>query len=1031
MTGSARRDVSVAGGRAELPRPLADEIVRSRLVESLARRWDVELTIVEAAGGYGKSVAIGQAIRDNDDDPSGIDVYARFRGSQDSVNVVAAALVDALTARRLVSTDRSTPPRSEWKSPGAAASAVASAVADLSPIDVCVCLDDVHLADDIDGAETFVGVLLDDLPVNGHVLLAGRSVDFVKRARRRAADALLEIDEGALTFDRDEIEAMAGRHGVEAETLALAAGWPAVTRLAVKPGFDASREFLLEELVAELPDATRRALFVAVTAGLASADLLDACDVDVDVAELVRSVPLLVEYDEGFGVHDLWQEVVDHLVDDSDATVLAGQIIDTLSATGRLPEAIGIAMRHNLVDDALTHIMSLFEDGDDRVTDEMVNRWIAGLGDGLADRPEADFLAGFRLRLAGEVADGAALLSRAAAGFETRGDVEAETTTVKELAMSSWLLGDPSIWSEASERSRRLIEAGSERMRHSMRSGRIAVLDLRADFDGIMEMYLQFDEFDEIGLRHAATVAVLVGDVPQAIEWAERLVDEFPKPLVRGQLDATYWQVGQPRIERLMRQRQSVDLGNARNQFLSLVFSSMMGACVGRVPDVRPVDSLSWSRSRERTFVALVHAAHDVLTASEDAAAAAFVERLDAIGHDDPLLRGELRRFLPYAYVLSPVDRAWMDDEDLSPLHTDVRALARALVSTREQPRVAVGALPSHEAIVAWFPLPWSVELAVRLAHAHDDRGVALAAALSGWIGAPVHRELRRFRDAVPALGRAADSILAVVPGPPAVMTRLTVCDVTSLHRDEVEHTVSRGRVRQALQLLTLRPWWTRSGLAHAMWPDLDEARAGANLRSTLRHLRLALEPDREAGEADFHLRHGDNRLTLHRSDWLEVDVWQIDEHLADAGVAESSGRIEEAIEFRLAAFGLWSEDAFAESRDIAEVEGVIAEYEHRVVGAAAWAAERLLSIGDHAGALATARLLLAHDPLSERAHDVRVGVHLATGDLSAAAISLRELIAASEAMGVAPSSGSEMLIRRYERRSGRHLQRSQDPTAG
>lgn len=1036
-------------GRTELPRPLADEIERDRLVEQLAQRWDVQLTVVEAAGGFGKSVAVAQAIRDNDADPSGIDVYARFRLSHESLETVSLDLVaelenchrainstgdgevdgggeDAGGGRRLFKRVRHDPATASG-----AAALVAGAIADHSPVDVCVCLDDVHLAVGITEAADFVTVLLDALPTNGHLLLSGRTVDMVKRARLRAADNLIEIGEEVLAFDDAEVGALAGRHDVAVDDLARAGGWPAVTRLAVSPGFDASREFLLEELVDELPADQRRAIFVAVTAGIATADLLRACDIDVAIADLLKSVPLLVDYDQGVGAHDLWQEVADHLVDQTEADFLARRIIETLAEGDRLPEAIQIAMQHDLVDEALAGIMRIFEDGDARVTVDMVNRWVAGLGNRLEGHPEADFLAGFQLRLSGDVAEGAQLLTLAAAGFEERGDVEAETTTVKELGMSSWLLSDPEIWLETVERSGRLVASGSERMRASMRAGRIAALDLQGDFDSIFEIYQQFEEFDEIGLRHAAAVAVLVGDVAQAVEWADRLVAEFPKPLVFGQADMTYWQVGRPRIEKLMRQRPSGDLGNARNQFLTVVFASMMGTCVGRVPDIAAVDSLAWSRSREQTFVALVHAAHDLLTGSEDDARAAFIARLDEVGHDDPLLRGELMRFLPYAYVMSPDDREWIDATDLSPLHRDLRDLAHTFLTARERPGSQVGALPSHDAIVAWLPLPWSVELAVLLAEAKDERAVPLAAALSSWIGAPVHRELRRLRSRAPELARASDSILAVVPGPPDVATHVNVCSGTTLRHGGADHEVSRRRVREALQLLTLGTTWTRSALAHAIWPDLDDARAAANLRSTLRHLRVALEPSREAGEADFHLRHSDNRLSLHRSEWLDVDLWRIDDQLADAQRAEASGRIGEAIELRLGVFGQWSVDAFAESRDIEEVEGVVADAERRVIGAACWAAERQLSVGDHSSALDTARRLLDFDPMSERAHDVRVGIHLAMGDLEAAAASVHQLIETSHAIGVAPSSGSEMLIRRYERRSGRQAHQSRGASAG
>ena len=57
------------------PSPLLDELVRVRLVEALAGRFDVPITVVVAGAGFGKTTALAQAIRANDAAPRGIDTW--------------------------------------------------------------------------------------------------------------------------------------------------------------------------------------------------------------------------------------------------------------------------------------------------------------------------------------------------------------------------------------------------------------------------------------------------------------------------------------------------------------------------------------------------------------------------------------------------------------------------------------------------------------------------------------------------------------------------------------------------------------------------------------------------------------------------------------------------------------------------------------------------------------------------------------------------------------------------------------------
>src|SRR5262245_40170772 len=123
------RQQSSGGRRAPLPpAPLRDELVRSRLVELLAVRYDVPVTTVVAGAGFGKTTALAQAIRANDAAPRGIDAWVACEAGDEDAGRLSSAIVSALgvTMRRGSPLDR-----------------VLGALGSVVPVDVCVVMDDL------------------------------------------------------------------------------------------------------------------------------------------------------------------------------------------------------------------------------------------------------------------------------------------------------------------------------------------------------------------------------------------------------------------------------------------------------------------------------------------------------------------------------------------------------------------------------------------------------------------------------------------------------------------------------------------------------------------------------------------------------------------------------------------------------------------------------------------------------------------------------------------------------------------------
>lgn len=1002
-----------AGPRIDgLGHPLPDEIVRERLVTQLAERWTRQLVTVRAPGGYGKSIALAQAIRDNEADPTGIDIYVRCRRARDS-------LIELESTIARVSATPSTPPVGAKD----LATRIIELMSSASPQQVCLSLDDVHVMHDAPEFTDLVEALIQGLPFNGHLVLAGRSLPPMRVAKLRASDDIAAIEETDLTFDNCELVELAAHHGVPSEQLASAAGWPAVSRLLVVADRDVSVEFMIEEVIARLTDSERTALGLAVIAAPATRSLLDEVAPDTDVEALIAAVPLMSDVgDGGVAAHDLWHEVLDSIIDADEQARLAERVVVFHDQQGDAHRAVDVALGCGLWKAALPLMMRVFGELDVNVDLAQIERWLASLPSAAEETPEWSFLAGLSARLHGEGHESTALIRRAAADFEACGDLEGATTAVLEMGLRSFMSNDEALWAEVIEIGARIIGAGGARMARVASMAGAVEAERLGDFAGALAVYESIDDRSALESGHAWMLAMLLGDLDRALVHLQEVVDQSPRLSAASQILVTRWDAGDPRPlltagpDALAR----LSVGSSRDAARRLTADVMIGANRGVHVDVGSIEFTGLDQSRQQALVALARAARDLFVEDELSVAERFEASLDEVGMEDPLLRGELRRYLPYPYILSRPCRTWLDEHDsLGPLQIQLRDLARAVLAGREGGKV--GELPSPQSILTWLPLPWSIELAVRLVGAGDARGTELIELLSDVTGAAAHDEVRRLRDRDDVLEPAASRVLAEIPGPPAQVTRLFVCRDFELRHDDGSAEDVRLRVRQLLTLLIVRSDWTRSQLIDVLWPG-DATRARTNLRTTLSHARRSIEPGRAAGEASFSLRQRADRIWLQRSAHLTVDLWEIEQLLDDADADAESGLIERALSRRRTALDLWAPRALDTIVELRGVEADVEARRRRVLAAGGWAAERLLAAGATGEALRVAGRLLEIDPDSERAHDVAIGAHLAAGEMAEAGMAVDAVREALDALDLAPSAGTLMLIRRYERRRAEHV---------
>ena len=231
------------GRRAPAPPPaLHDELVRTRLLEQIGRRFSVPLTTIVGGAGFGKSTLLAQAIRANRADPCGIDAWVSCEPDDGDAEHLVRAILAALDRH----SDRRDPMQR-----------VLDALGQLAPLDVCLVFDDVHeVRRRVVRRRPPRRPRAGRCPPHVHLVFSGRRQPPVPLARLRAAGQVVDVDVTELAFTDDEADALAELGGCEPSRLAglsALAGWPSLIRLWLSAPAGSAPQQLLEEIVAALP----------------------------------------------------------------------------------------------------------------------------------------------------------------------------------------------------------------------------------------------------------------------------------------------------------------------------------------------------------------------------------------------------------------------------------------------------------------------------------------------------------------------------------------------------------------------------------------------------------------------------------------------------------------------------------------------------------------------------------------------------------------------------------------------------------
>ena len=263
---------------------------RPELVATLQQGLEGRLVAVVAGAGYGKTTLLAQALQSTDR----IWVWCSCDARVGDPGALLAHVAEGIRERFPGFGTRLQLGGSAEEAVTELCNEVVETVSD----DFVLVLDDVHLLPP--PAVDCLSLLVDHLPPNAHLALAGRAPLPFSLARLRAL-RVLEIGEDRLAFDLGETAALVRSLGVEPDDAAVAGlhhrteGWAAGLILATQSGDTSSAglsaaqfDYLADEVLARQPPEVQEFLLDTSMLGRFSPELAAAVSGQADAADIAR-----------------------------------------------------------------------------------------------------------------------------------------------------------------------------------------------------------------------------------------------------------------------------------------------------------------------------------------------------------------------------------------------------------------------------------------------------------------------------------------------------------------------------------------------------------------------------------------------------------------------------------------------------------------------------------------------------------------------------------------------------------------------
>jgi LuxR family maltose regulon positive regulatory protein len=997
------------------------------------QRWERRVTVVAAGPGFGKSSLLVQAIDENALAPRGDDHWLGCDAGDGDHRTLADGLANAL---------RTDVPRLREHGdvgPTELGAALADSVWRSAPRQVCLMLDDVHEVPAHSPAAGLLSTLVDALPANGHMVLAGRQEPPVPLSRVAAQGWLARIDESELAFADDELESFARLREVPVNRVNDLGGWPALAELrTLGPGHGVDG-FLAEEVLSHLTDDERRAVAVLAAIGGADQALLDrVLDRRVDIAALASRIPLVTRDDRGWhAIHPLWSERLSVGILDADEVAEAQRRAGLALVARDLQQGAGLLIRAGADDDLRSALRTSCRAHALPASARGLGRLHRELPEEVRSTAEGELLAGIATA-ATDIDRGVELLESAAERFADPGEGGRDNelgllSAVEHLAICAH-------WREDVELLERLLPYADQltkipEAQGLLGLGQALLADTAGDARGLLAALDAIDRgalgpYWSPQVAWLRATALLALGFPEAARRGVEVAVAEAGPSLRGGLTMLEvnalthcgeYEAAGAALERMLSQ-----LAPAGNDHLLAIAHTMVASRCALDGDVERAEQ-HMARARQHagpsprpSLQASLLAAEATLALAvgdEHRAVELFVTQLaDHKLTEGRQAYGHLRR-IAMLYVLVPATREQFEQLELGPAYVTGRALAQALVAVREGGDLAPAAALTSEhwaAARAFLPVSWRAELACSAVAGGQSDAEALVKDL-GPVARPSLRQLADRSSAPRALRTWARTLLDALPTVPSAPLELGLLGPTGLRRDgrPVDHPHwRRERVRALLLVLVTRGGGTREELAGALWPDLDSAAAMRNLRVTLSYLLAVLEPDRADGAPSCFVRAEGSGLRLTGHEWLRVDAWEM-ERLLDLGAqAESLGEPSAALDSYRRAVDLYRGpyliDAGYEEWALPHRDRLVA----RFVAGAVRAGELTLAAGGPDEALQLVSRALEAEPWSEPAHRLAVAAHVARGDRAAARRAMDTCLRQLDELGVPPTEDTEIVFR-------------------
>ncbi len=999
-------------------------MLRPRLLEKLRSRFERPLTVVLAQAGFGKTTLLRQAVDENAISPLGVDHWLTCQADDSTLSFLAGGAFTALGADVPVPDD-----------PREAAVAIADAIWATAPQHVALILDDAHLiAPDSLGAQLLT-MLVEELPLNGHVVVAARPEFRFGTSRMVASGLALEIKEEELLFQHDEMTQFADSRGVPVEVLGGVGSWPGLVELTATVGSESVVSYLWEELLAQFPRERRRALGVLVAVGGADAEMAEALlGPEVDLDRVLDGLPLVVRAASGWrSLHGMWARALQHQLDSAEVAEMRRTAGLVLARRRQYHDAMDLLLDAGAWDDVRALITEVCEVCTPLVHTDVLEVWERRLPHELEGTPEQLLLAGMvaepthphsaehLLEQALDVApDGSAVryaclnaLIQLAFWRSDRGKMKFLWAQLTDFAAD----GHPEALGWVALLTA-LLEPRPERVREALAAPALLshqALNPVQDWLHAHIVLLKLGDPERAeplarrALAHETPTMVAVSRSALAdslrlrgrLSHAEELVPDLLRDLVAAKVLTSPELVTQVVVLLQVLGRREESLAVLEDLLPTVEKSPVAWA------------PIAW---------ALAKAFHEVSCGEE----ATGVEALRAMV-GQPVVRNEAAvvqvsaTALPLIYVLAPEIRDAWDAQAQPGCFTPLHALVRALVhlrdtgSTRSVKRLEPAA---REIMRATLPIPWVTELAVGLVACGEDAGRELLEDLGNLARPTLHQQLNGPHQAIAATAR---KLLREMPAVPTRRLRLRTLGSLELSQEGEPvkaPELRRERVRQLLGFLVTHNRTTRAAVIAELWPDLDEAAGGRNLRVTLTYLQNLLEPDRGPLDPPYFVRSQGSVLQLViDSNTLEVDVIAFEQHLEDAGRLERQGALSAALAAYSQATELWGGDFLADV-NLGESDWLAFEQERlraMFVMAANRAGNLYLARGESVRAQMLGERALLTDPWSENAYQLLASVHLEVGDRDGARQLLVRCRTMLESLGVRPQPQTLTLERKLD----------------